>query len=47
MKKNKHFTVNLTESQAEQIESQATKEQRTPTNYIYLVISKHLEEVKR
>ena len=47
MKKTKHFTVNLTETQAEQLTKEATKEQRTPTNYLYLVISKHLEELKQ
>lgn len=46
MKKIKHFTVNLTESQAEQVTKQATKEQRTTTNYLYLIISKHLEGLK-
>lgn len=46
MKKIKHFTVNLTETQAEQITKEATKEQRTTTNYLYLIISKHLEGLK-
>lgn len=46
MKKIKHFTVNLTETQAEQVTKQATKEQRTTTNYLYLIICKHLEGLK-
>ena len=47
MKKIKHILVNLTEADYNQLQEQAKKENRTLTNYTYLLIVKGLEGLKK
>ena len=46
MKKDKHITVNINDVEYNKIKTLADKEQRTLTNYTYLLIIKGLERVK-
>ena len=46
MKKDYHITINLNENDYKKIIDNASKEDRNITNYCYLIIKKHLEELK-
>ena len=47
MKKTKHILINLTEEDYKRLQANADKEQRTLTNYTYLLIIKALERAKQ
>ena len=46
MKKDRHILINLTDGEYKSIQEQANQQERTITNYCYLVIKKHLQERK-
>ena len=47
MKKDKHILINLTEADYNQLKEQADKEQRTLTNYAYILLIKALKGAKQ
>ena len=47
MKKTKHITINLDEIQYKQLLNASTKENRTLTNYCYLLLIKAAKDVKQ
>lgn len=47
MKKNKHILININEDQYNILKELASKDNRSITNYCYLIINKYLEELKK
>lgn len=46
MKKEKHVTINFNEEQYKKIEALAEQDERTISNYCYIIIKKHLAETE-
>lgn len=45
--KNKHVLVNMTAEEYDRLKSEATANDRTITNYLYLIIKKHLQGAEK
>lgn len=45
--KDKHVLINMTAEEYDRLKNEATASDRTITNYLYLIIRKHLEGVKQ
>jgi len=44
--RNKQYTINLTEKEAEKVEALAKKERRKPREFIYILVSDCLVELE-